>query len=215
MENMKRKAVGRNGIRPFFPGKAAAAVLTAVILLSAAAPSTVMAGAHKWVPASEEYGPGVRMSGRNRGEDVPEQTVEVTREGQEINSLDGVYAICRPGGREDDDPYYSCVALINYYYNAVYNMSVQNMFLGETPLTDELQAFHVTDSPQVGDIGYQTNDEGGPHWFILKRVNEDGSYTVLEQNWKWVEDGRTYATINRRVSYDTTPNLKFFRRPGA
>ena len=181
MKDENWKTVREKAIRPVIPVKAAAAVLTAGILLSAAAPSTVMAGAHKWVPASEEYGPGVRMSGRNRGEDVPEQTVEVTREGQEINSLDGVSAICRPGGREDDDPYYSCVALINYYYNAVYNMSVQNMFLGETPLTDELQAFHVTDSPQVGDIGYQTNDEGGPHWFILKRVNEDGSYTVLAE----------------------------------
>ena len=45
------------------------------------------------------------------------------------------------------------------------------------------------------------------------RMNRDGSVVVLEQNWKWVEDGITYCTVNRRVIPGVTRELMFFTRP--
>ena len=66
------------------------------------------------------------------------------------------------------------------------------MFTGRTPSASS-GSFYRTTSPAEGDIGYQTNSRGSGHWFIIKAVNSDGTYTVIEQNWKWKSGGRTYC----------------------
>ena len=45
----------------------------------------------------------------------------------------------------------------------------------------------------------------------MKEINGDGSFTIIEQNWKWQVNGVTYCNINRNISYSATANLKFFR----
>lgn len=191
--------------------RSCAALALALSLMVLCSGSAMAAGAHKWTPASEEYGPGIVL---RQGPEYPQKDVVVTQEGQVIDSFNDVAAYCRPGGREDHDQVYNCVVLVERYYRTVYGIEVYNLFQYEIPFTDMGGEFKATESPVPGDIGYMTNDDGGPHWFILKRVNGDGTYTAFEQNWKWVENGVTYATINRRVP-GTARDLRFFRRPGA
>lgn len=83
------------------------------------------------------------------------------------------------------------------------------MFTGRTPSASS-GSFYRTTSPAEGDIGYQTNSRGSGHWFIIKAVNSDGTYTVIEQNWKWKSGGRNYCYKNRRVS-NSTKGFKVFR----
>jgi hypothetical protein len=88
------------------------------------------------------------------------------------------------------------------------------MFTGRTPLASS-GYFYETTSPKAGDIGYQLNTSGtSGHWFIIKAVNSDGTYTVIEQNWKWASGTATYCYINRKVSYASTKGFKVFRWSG-
>ncbi|MBQ7535594.1 MAG: hypothetical protein IJT43_08250 [Stomatobaculum sp.] len=192
--------------------------LLAGLMLGTLISSEALAGAHKWETSDTESGPGINMSQYNPpapAEELQEDFVVVTQEAQEIDNFNGVSALCRPGGREDYDQVYNCVVLVERYYRQVYGMEIKNEYQFEIPIAEGIGPFTVTETPKSGDIGYQTVDDGGPHWFILKRVNEDGTFTVFEQNWKGVEDGVTYTMVNRRVSYENTRDLRFFRRPGA
>lgn len=201
------RSMNRHGKRCF------AALTLALSLTALSSGSAMAAGAHKWTPAAEESGPGVVLS-RVQEPEYQEADVVVTEEGQVIDTFNDVQALCRPGGREDYDLVYNCVVLVERYYLAVYGMKVWNEWQFKIPIAEGYGDFTVTDQPLPGDIGYMTGDDGGPHWFILKRVNEDGTYTAFEQNWKWVENGVTYATVNRRVPGNAR-DLRFFRRPGA
>lgn len=197
------------------------AAFAACILSIVVCPAGVYAGAHKWNTAEEDRGPGIGLNEKNEIKkamssqvpEAPEEWVTVTNEPQVIDVFNGVQSICRPGGREDYDPVYNCTALVTKYYKKVYGMDVWYLYQYLTPNAEGIGDFHVPDTPLPGDIGYQTNDEGGPHWFILKRVNADGSFTVFEQNFKGVVDGETLTSLNRKVSYEKTRDLKFFRRP--
>lgn len=183
-------------------------VLALSLLLAAAAVYPAYAD------TQEATGPGREVKEQNPLElDLMERDVIVTQEGQAVNYHNGVAAICRPGGREDYDPIYNCTAFVVRYYHDVYGMPVHNLWQYHFPMDGKGNSFTMTLDPKPGDIGYQTNDEGGPHWFIVKHVNRDGSVVVLEQNWKWVEDGITYCTVNRRVIPGVTRELMFFTRP--
>ena len=190
-------------------------MLFAGVLLASCMTSEALAGAHKWETAPEEYGPGIIMSSREQEQEYEEKYISVTEEGQVIDTFNEVQALCRPGGREDYDQTYNCVVLVERYYRQVYGIKVSNEWQFEIPIADGVTSFTVTETPEPGDIGYETSSDGSPHWFIVKKVNRDGSFTVFEQNWKWVSEGVTYTAVNRRVSFETSRDLRFFRRPGA
>lgn len=208
---MVMKRVSRRGMRGL-------CALALAVVMAAGTAQPAAAGAHVWTAETEEAGPGVAREKKAEPEQelIPSEVL-VTQEPQVIDELNGVQAICRPGGREDYDPVYNCTALVDNYYWDRYRIVIL-WWMPEPnviPLTHQEVPFTVTETPEVGDIGFQRNDEGGQHWFLVKRVNEDGSITVIEQNYKWVEDGQTWCSVNRRVRFGETPGLKFFRRPSA
>ncbi|MCR5371263.1 MAG: hypothetical protein K6E83_11220 [Clostridium sp.] len=192
----------------------AAGILFLVLSLAAAGTVTASAAEYNVRTEKEATGPGRESGTENMPEDdLAERDVLVTEEAQPVNYLNGVAALCRPGGREDFDPLYSCTAFVVRYYHDVYGMPVYNMWQYKIPTDGRAVPFTMTTDPEPGDIGYQTTSEGGPHWFIVKHVNRDGSVVVLEQNWKWMEYGETWCTVNRRVVPGETRDLFFFRRP--
>ncbi|MBQ7295375.1 MAG: InlB B-repeat-containing protein [Clostridia bacterium] len=140
-----------------------------------------------------------------------QSTVKITSSGQVVDTFNGVQAMYIPEtGNSDDDTTYSCAAYVKRFYSSVYGVDVWNLLTGKTPLAGS-GSFSVTSSPQPGDIGYQTNSGGSGHWFIIKEVNSNGTYSIIEQNWKWASGGATYCYINRNVSYSSTSNFKVFR----
>ena len=194
--------------------KSLAAVLFTGMLFTVGITGETLAGAHKWDNTAGGNGPGIILRQQSEPEYV-EAYVTVTEEGQVIDTFNGVQALCRPGGREDYDQTYNCVVLVERYYRQVYGIEVSNEWQFEIPVADGVTSFTVTETPAPGDIGYETSSDGGPHWFIVKKVNGDGSFTAFEQNWKWVSEGVTYTAVNRRVSFEKSRDLRFFRRPGA
>lgn len=137
-------------------------------------------------------------------------TVRITSNGQTVDTFNGVAAKYITGTGNSNTGTYCCARYVSNYYKAVYGVTVSNMFTGKTPAASS-GYFYVTSNPQVGDIGYQTNSSGSGHWFIIKSVNGDGTYCVIEQNWKWKSGGSTYCYVNRKVSYGSTKGFKVFR----
>ena len=136
--------------------------------------------------------------------------VSITHEMQVVDSFNGVDAVYHPNAADGTNTTYSCAAYVARYYRTVYNVTVSNMFTGRTPAASS-GSFSVTNSPEPGDVGYQTNSSGSGHWFIIKSVNGNGTYTIIEQNWK--KDYANTAPVNRVVGAGTS-GFKVFRWSG-
>jgi hypothetical protein len=138
------------------------------------------------------------------------KTVKITSDGQTVDTFNGVSAKYITGVGNSDTGTYSCASYVSNYYKAVYGITVTNMYTGRTPSASS-GYFSETTSPKAGDIGYQLNSSNSGHWFIIKSVNSDGTYTIIEQNWKWKNGNATYCNQNRKVSYASTKGFKVFR----
>lgn len=132
-----------------------------------------------------------------------ESLLAVTKEGFVADTFNGVDAIYRPGGNDGSNATYSCAAFIKKYYLTVYHTNVNNLFSGRTPNAIGSDSFVKVNTPRIGDIAFSNT-----HWAIVKAVNEDGTVTLIEQNWKWQQGGQTVTKINRVVK---NSSLTFFR----
>lgn len=137
------------------------------------------------------------------------ERIKITYDGQVVDSFNGVDAVYKTGTGNTNSGEYSCAGYVSKYYRQVYNVTVNNLVTGATPNASN-GSFSVTSSPEIGDIGYQTSSGSG-HWFIIKEIDGGGTYTIIEQNWKWASNGATYCSKNRKVSSSTVSNFKVFR----
>ena len=153
-------------------------------------------------------------TGNNTGNTTTYNTrnVRITESPQVVDTFNGVQALYLPGVGNTDTGQYCCANFVDKYYRSIYNVGVWNMFTGHTPSAGR-GSFSVTTTPQAGDIGYQLNDRGFGHWFIVKAVN-GRNCTIIEQNWKWASGGSTYCTVNRVVTQGQTRGLKFYHWNG-
>ena len=133
--------------------------------------------------------------------------VTITSEMQVVDTFNGVDAVYHPNAADGSDTTYSCAAYVKRYYASVYGVNVWNLLTGQTPSVNR-GSFSVTNSPEPGDIGYQTNSSNSGHWFIIKSVNGGGNYTIIEQNWK--KNYANTAPVNRVVGTGTS-GFKVFR----
>jgi hypothetical protein len=151
------------------------------------------------------------VAGSYEESDSYTMTIEqITSNKQTVDTFNGVPAKYIMGAGNSRTGTYCCAGYVKSYYKTIYGITVTNLLTGRTPVASS-GSFHVTSDPEAGDVGYQLDKRNGGHWFIIKSVNSDGSYTVIEQNWKWVSGGKTYCRVNRRVSYGSTNGLKIFR----
>lgn len=129
-----------------------------------------------------------------------EKTLTITKAAFVADSFNGVDALYRKGSNDGSSTTYSCAAFIKKYYQKVYGVSVYNLFGGSTPKTYEGKKISSVKAPKEGDIAYKNN-----HWSIVKKVNANGTVTLIEQNWKW---GGNQCKANRTVDISS---LKYFR----
>lgn len=132
--------------------------------------------------------------------DYKEKTLTITKSGFVADTFHGVEAVYRKGSNDGSSATYSCAAFIKKYYKEVYEVSVYNLFGGSAPKTYEGDKIVSVASPKEGDIAYKNN-----HWSIVKKVNDNDTVTLIEQNWKW---NGNQCKINRTVD---TSTLKYFR----
>lgn len=129
------------------------------------------------------------------------------RAGFVTDSLNGVKAVYRRGGNDGNSATYSCAAFVKKYYKKVYGKTVNNLFSGRTPRAYG-DSFIKVKKPKVGDIAASNTNHGTTHWAIVKKVNSDGTVTLIEQNWKWQQGSTTYAKKNRKVK---SSSIRFYR----
>ncbi len=126
------------------------------------------------------------------------ELVTLTKEGQAVDSLNGVDAIYRPGSTDGSSATYSCAAYIKKYYKTMYGVTPMNLFYNRTPVVSGDKFIKVS-SPRIGDIVAINTSRSTTHWAIVKEVKSD-VVVLIEQNWKWKQGGKYVAQINREIS---------------
>lgn len=126
---------------------------------------------------------------------------------QVVDSFNGVKAYYRRGGNDGSNSFYSCAAFVKRYYKAVYKRDVYNLLCNRTPQTYG-DSFVKVSKPNVGDIVAMNTNHGTTHWAIAKCINNDGTVTLIEQNWKWRQGGTTKSVVNRKVKQS---KVRFYR----
>jgi hypothetical protein len=121
-----------------------------------------------------------------------------------IDVLDGVEARYRLTTYGDVYGEYSCAGYVKAYYQAMYGITVQNL-TDTGPLTPSDKLMKVS-TPQKGDIiFYPSPPHANNHSAIVKYF--DGSrITLIEQNFKWAQDGGTYTYLNRMIPWSPEGN---------
>ncbi|MSS62841.1 CHAP domain-containing protein [Lachnospiraceae bacterium WCA-693-APC-MOT-I] len=123
------------------------------------------------------------------------------------DTLNGVEALYRTGGNDGSNATYSCAAYIKRYYKENFGVSVNNLFGGRTPNASKGN-FRSVKKPQVGDVVACSSTSGSNHWAVVKKINNNNTVTLIEQNWKWSQGGQTLCKINRSIS---VASAKFYR----
>lgn len=140
-----------------------------------------------------------------------QQKIKITKNDQVVDTFNGVSAKYKKGLGNTNTGDYSCAGYVKKYYSTIYKTTVTNLLTGKTPSASK-GSFSKTSSPQPGDIGYQLNSGNAGHWFIIKSVS-GGTFTIIEQNWKWGSNGATYCYKDRQVTKNTK-GFKAFRWSG-
>ncbi len=123
----------------------------------------------------------------------------ITKSSYIADTFNGVEALYRKGGNDGSNSTYSCAAYIKRYYKEVHGVTVMNLFSGATPSSSKGN-FKLVKTPQEGDIVACSTSSGSNHWAIVKKVNDDNTVTLIEQNWKWSQGGQTVCKVNRSIS---------------
>lgn len=123
-------------------------------------------------------------------------SVQITQYGQTVDTFDGVPARYIPGSGNSNSGTYSCAGYVKAYYSKMVGISVYNLVSGGTPMVSQsgYTFQRITADIRPGDVVRLPG-----HWAIVKAVS-GSTLTLIEQNWKWVSGGKTYASVNRTVS---------------
>ena len=110
-------------------------------------------------------------------------------------TVNGITVTADPNSR-------NCASLISRFYKEVYGVSVSNLFATKN---NDPYGVVKTESPKIGDI---VKMDG--HWALVKSVNGDGTYTIIEENFDVHLDG--HPTSNTRT-IKKEKILAFYTKP--
>lgn len=136
-----------------------------------------------------------------------ETNVKITKNGQIVDSLNGVDAKYNPGTGNTNTGDLSCAGYVKRYYSTIYGVTVSNLLSNRTPVVSEkgYEFKEINSGFMVGDVVRLPG-----HWAIIKEVSEC-TFVLIEQNWKWKNGSSTYTKVNRTVTYGSTNGLVVFR----
>lgn len=93
------------------------------------------------------------------------------------------------------------------YYSRHFGISVTNLLSNQTPNANKRGYVFkaISSGVRPGDIVRMPG-----HWAIVKGVSGN-TLTLIEQNWKSVKNGKTYATINRTVALNSVTVFRLYK----
>ena len=133
--------------------------------------------------------------------------VQIITKNQIVDTLNGVPAKYVPGVNNSNTGSLCCAGYVKQYYEQIFGVTVSGLVNNGTPKTSEkgYSFKQITSGIKVGDIVRLPG-----HWAIVKSVSGK-NITLIEQNWKWLSAGKTYAAVNRVVTLGKTNGLVVFR----
>lgn len=130
--------------------------------------------------------------------ELTEKIVTISGSRIKVDSLHGVAALYRSGVSSSTDgsnATYSCAAFVKKYYSKIYGLELNNMYPGSVPnVVNGSDYFVAVKKPKIGDIVSLPG-----HWAIVKAVSGD-QVVLIEQNYKWSQNGGYACRVNRRIS---------------
>ncbi len=139
-----------------------------------------------------------------------EQDIVIHRANTVADTFRNVDALYRPGGNDGSDSTYSCASYVKRFYAEVYGVNLNNMFANATPHVVDSDDFleKVTEAVPGDIVREKLPKSGSTHWSIVKEIKDDGSFVIIEQNYKWRSGSATYARIGRTLEAE---NVTLFR----
>ena len=133
--------------------------------------------------------------------------VQITTKNQIVDTLNGVPAKYIPGVNNSNTGSLCCAGYVKQYYEQIFGVTVSGLVNNGAPKTSEkgYSFKQITSGIKVGDIVRLPG-----HWAIVKSVSGK-NLTLIEQNWKWLSSGKTYAAVNRVVTLGKSNGLVVFR----
>jgi len=131
-----------------------------------------------------------------------EETVPVTEYGMTVDSFQGVDARYIPGLYNSNTGEYCCAGYVIKFYKTLYGVDTFNINTVWGKPTVVLPGHDVAlvevSEPEPGDMMQNLTYS---HVGIVKKVEED-KVILIEQNYKWGENGQTVAAYEREIGLD-------------
>jgi hypothetical protein len=127
-----------------------------------------------------------------------------------LDVLDGVAARYRTTAHPDIYGEFSCAGYVKAYYEAVHGVLVDNLTdlgppRGRALSEGDVQTreiFVQVYVPQQGDIIFYPKPPARNNHSAIVKSFDGELVTLIEQNFKWAQDGGTYSWLNRTIPYD-------------
>lgn len=133
-------------------------------------------------------------------ETVDVKAVPVTEYGQVVDTFQGIDACYIPGLYNSDYGDFCCAGYVIKFYKELYGVDTYyvNMVCGKPTVVKEGHDVYLeeVDVPMPGDMMQNLSYS---HVGIVKRVEGD-KVILIEQNYKWSEDGQTVGAFEREIS---------------
>lgn len=131
-----------------------------------------------------------------------QENVPVTSDGMTVDSFQGIDANYITGTGNSNTGDYCCAGYVIKFYKELYDVDAYYINMnGTKPVVTKSGhdvRLETVDIPKPGDMMQNLTYS---HVGIVKRV-EDDKVILIEQNYKYAENGQTVAVVEREISLD-------------
>lgn len=131
-----------------------------------------------------------------------EEVVPITYNGMATDSFQGIEANYIMGTGNSNTGAYCCAGYVIKFYKELYGVDTYNIntVWGMPTVVKAGHEVHLEEvsTPKPGDMMQSLTYS---HVGIVKRV-ENGKAILIEQNYKWWQNGQTVASVEREVGFD-------------
>lgn len=131
-----------------------------------------------------------------------EEVVPITSNGMAVDSFQGIDANYIMGIGNSNTGDYCCAGYVIKFYKELYGVDTYNIntVWGKPTVVKQGHDVYLEEvsEPKPGDMMQSLTYS---HVGIVKEV-KDGKAILIEQNYKWSQNGQTVATVEREIGFD-------------
>ena len=132
-----------------------------------------------------------------------EEVVPITSNGMAVDSFQGIHANYIMGTGNSNTGDYCCAGYVIKFYKELYGVDTYNINTVWGMPTVVKQGHDVwleeVSEPKPGDMMQSLTYS---HVGIVKEVTDNNTAILIEQNYKWSQNGQTVATVEREIGFN-------------